>query len=160
MLKSEYDDNLIIFWSGHGNDIKPHNLLWGQKEEITGEYMKRLLSSMKNNGKYRKLLFVVEACYAGGIAKSCEGIEGLLFFTSANEFEQSFGDIHDNNLNVYRSNRFSKSFINKVRNNNHSYITDIYYSTFKETMGSHVTLYNYKNFGNIYYSNIGEFIIK
>ena len=111
-----------------------------------------------DNGKFRKLLFIIEACYAGNVAKQCEGIEGLLLLTSANESEQSFGDNFNHQLNTLMSNSFTKSLLNNINANNNLSLKDLYYNTFNETIGSHVTVYNYKNYGNMYTNRIGEYI--
>ncbi|MBO5698623.1 MAG: hypothetical protein J6R79_01275 [Bacteroidaceae bacterium] len=37
-------------------------------------------------------------------------------------------------------------------------IRDLYYDTFAKTMGSHVTLYNVENFGNIFLNYVSEFL--
>ena len=158
VLKSNYNDNVIIFWSGHGSDLRPHNLLWSNDVQITGDYMSKLISKMKDNGKFRKFLFIIEACYAGNVAKQCEGIEGLLLLTSANESEQSFGDNFNHQLNTLMSNSFTKSLLNNINANNNLSLKDLYYNTCNETIGSHVTVYNYKNYGNMYTNRIGEYI--
>ena len=36
-------------------------------------------------------------------------------------------------------------------------IKDLYSETFSMTMGSHVTLYNVGNFGNVYFNYVGDY---
>ena len=50
---------------------------------------------MNEAGKYRKILFSMDACYSGSIGEACEGIPGVLFITAANAVETSKADMKD-----------------------------------------------------------------
>lgn len=157
VIESEGGDNIFVFWSGHGI---PGSMYWNENPYgITGEKLKKTLLQMAEKASYRKLLMMTEACYSGGVMQACEGIPGMLFITAANGEETSKADIFSGELKVWMSNRFTSTFIQQIRENPTVSLRDLYYRLFINTVGSHVMVYNAHNFGNIYSSDISEFII-
>lgn len=155
VLKSGAEDNVLLFISGHGIQ---NVLQWGNDDKtMSGNFMRDMFNQMSELKKYRKLLCVMENCYSGSVAKKCEGIPGILFMTAANEFESSKALFFDNKRNTYLSNSFSSSFIKALEQVENSSIRDFYYETYNMTMGSHVSLYNVENFGNIYLNSMHDF---
>lgn len=155
VLKSGAGDNVLLFISGHGIQ---NVLQWGNDDKtMSGNFMRDMFNQMSELKKYRKLLCVMENCYSGSVAKKCEGIPGILFMTAANEFESSKALFFDNKRNTYLSNSFSSSFIKALEQVENSSIRDFYYETYNMTMGSHVSLYNVENFGNIYLNSMHDF---
>lgn len=147
VLNTNEGDNIFFFWSGHG---KPNCLLFGDDEKtLTGEFMHNLFSEMYEEKRYRKICAFIETCYAGSVAKECEGIPGILFMTAANEFETSKAFNFDIELNTYTSNSFTISLYDQLEYGSYISIKDLYYTVFDQTVGSHVTIYNAKNFGSL-----------
>ena len=56
------------------------------------------------------------------------------------------------------SNRFTNTFIEQIGANQSIGMRDLYYRLFINTVGSHVMVYNAQNYGNLYTSNMSEFI--
>lgn len=157
VLETGIHDNILLFISGHGLD---NILMWGDDNStMNGNYVRGIFQEMHNLQRYRNILCVMETCYSGSVAKKCEGIPGILFMTAANEYESSKAIYFDNNRNTYLSNSFTTSFIRAIDDDDNMSIRDFYYETYNMTMGSHVSLYNVKNFDNLYTSNIYDFII-
>lgn len=149
-------DNILIFWSGHG---LPGELCWGERPEgFTTEMAMGLFRAMQARQCYRKVLGFIETCYSGSVLKASEGIPGMLFFTSANENETSKADLFSHDMNTYLSNRFSRIFIERITEQNDIPLRELYLSMFKNTLGSHVMIYNAKNFDNIYKCSMKEFL--
>lgn len=156
VLESGKQDNVFVFWSGHG---VPGAMCWrNEKHVITSEMLRNTLLEMNESGRYRKLLMMVEACYSGGIMKKCEGVPGALFITAAGEEETSKADIFNSELGVWMSNRFTSTFIEQISENSALSLRDLYYRLFINTVGSHVMVYNAVNFGSLYLSDMSEFI--
>jgi len=61
---------------------------------------------------------------------------------------------------VWMSNRFTMTFQDCIKENPRMSMRELYYKLFVNTVGSHVTLFNTYNFGNLYKDNIGEFFGK
>ena len=78
--------------------------------------------------------------------------------TAANAIESSKADVHDRDLGVYLSNAFSRTFRRTVETFPHITIYDLYRELFKTTQGSHVSIYNQKQYGSVYTEDMGEFL--
>ena len=107
--------------------------------------------------QYRKMFAIIETCYSGAVAQGCNGIPGLLLMTAANPYEPSKADGYDDELQVYLSNSFSSSILSHFDRNPKSMIYDLYLHAFDKTLGSHVTVYNAGNYGNLYLNSISEY---
>ena len=156
VLETTENDNLFIFWSGHGT---PGALCWNDNERaITGNMLSSAFSQMHTAHAYRKVLMMVEACYSGSVMEQCTGIPGMLFITAANGDETSKADVFSESLKVWMSNRFTSTFIQQITDNRGIAMRDLYYRLFINTVGSHVMVYNAASFGNLYNSDMNEFI--
>ena len=119
-----------------------------------------MLETMHEEKKYRKLFFVMETCFSGSVAESCEGIPGVLMMTAANESETSKADMFDNELGVYLSNGFTRAFQTKIFEQPNVVLRDLFYYVVNQTTGSHASLYNYTNYGDIYSEYLGEMVCR
>ena len=156
VIESTDKDNILIFWSGHGTQAE---LCWG--DEFMGvrkEMVSNTLKQMAKEKKYRKMLFLIEACYSGSIVKDIQ-IPGALFITAANDKETSKADNFSNQLGVWMTNRFTYGLREQLETNMSVPLRDLYYRLFINTIGSHVMVYNTANFGNIHMNNISEFFL-
>ena len=149
-LGSTKNDNVLFFWSGHGSQ---YGWEWRNTETLTAEYVREMFSAMQ----YRKMFAIIETCYSGAVAQGCNGIPGLLLMTAANPYEPSKADGYDDELQVYLSNSFSSSILSHFDRNPKSMIYDLYLHAFDKTLGSHVTVYNAGNYGNLYLNSISEY---
>ena len=96
-LPSSPNDNIIIFWCGHG---VRNSLAWGSNGDVYGTDIRDMVEKMQ----YRKLLFVLDACYSGTIGEACEGLPGVLVMTAANADEPSKADMMDPEMGIWLSN--------------------------------------------------------
>lgn len=154
VLGSDSTDNVLFFWSGHGNP----NTLYMNETKFPANAVKRMLTEMHAKRKYRKLFFVIEACYSGSVAHACTGIPGMLFMTAANESETSKADIVDKELKTYLSNGFTRGFLEKIRGDHKVNIYELYKHVATQTVGSHAKLYNIPNFGSVSETSMEEFL--
>jgi len=149
------NDNVIMFWCGHGSR---NTLMWGSKAYVHGDDMKSLVSRLNAENRYRKLMFVLDACYSGTIGEACEEIPGVLVFTAAHSNESSKADVFDRDLNVWLSNGFTRTFRDEVTANPDITLRELYYKTVRGTKGSHPRIYNASNYGNMYHETLREFL--
>lgn len=155
VLESEANDNVIMFWCGHGN---AYSLAWGSHESISGNELSKSISAMRNNGKFRKMFFALDACYSGTIGVACTGIPGLAVMTAANPFETSKASMKDLNMGIWLSNGFTRAFQDAIDENNAISIRDLYYVCARHTVGSHAMMYNIENYGNAFLNNMAEYL--
>lgn len=160
VLNSQNQDNVLFVWSGHGS---PGVLHWDEnRQSITGKYLSDIFNEMYSCGKYRKLFGIIEACYGGSVASKCEGTPNLLLMTAANDKETSKAELYSTLWETYLTNSFTASVINTIqkKSDNKMSIKDFYSEVFNDTMGSHVTLYNVNNFGNVFFNYVDEYFYK
>lgn len=159
VLQSDSLDNVLFFWSGHGNS----GTLYMNETKFPALAVKRMLDTMKANGKFRKMFFVIEACYSGSVAQTCEGEgrKGVLFLTAANASETSKADILDKNLGkhgTYLSNGFTRGFLQMIDEKPGVDLSELYYFVASQTVGSHARMYNIQNFGSVHKTSMEEFL--
>ena len=156
VIESTENDNIFIFWSGHGT---PGAMCYSDEQyALSGSNLSAALRQMAEEKRYRKLLMMVEACFSGGVLEQCVGIPGMLFITAANGDETSKADIFNEQLKVWMSNRFTSTFIEQITADRAIAMRDLYYRLFINTVGSHVMVYNDDNYGNLYQASMTEFI--
>lgn len=155
VLDSSSGDNVFVFWSGHGDT----DVLNYGKHLFTAMHLQGIITRMKEKGMFRKLFFVIEACFSGSVAEYCEGTEGVLFMTAANNAESSKADMKDPQLNVWLSNGFTRAFQSKVTENPTVSLRDLFYHVATQTVGSHAGIYNHSKYGNVYTESMWEYMV-
>ena len=151
VLSPDDDDNVLIFWSSHGD---PGSLDFGKSQ--TMDYGR--LSNIIAGTPHRKLLMAVEACYSGGLGEACEGLPGCLFITAANPYETSHADVWSEQVGVFLSNGFTRGFLEAIGDDPAISLRDLYYTMARNTSGSHVKVYNAPNYGNVYINTMSEYL--
>lgn len=154
VLSSSECDNVLVFWCGHGNYGR---LAWG-KRDIDAREICDILAEMSVAGNFRKILFSIDACYSGSIGETCTGIPGVLFLTAANARETSKADMKDSEMGIWLSNGFTRAFQETIDETPAISLRDLYYSLARHTVGSHATIYNAENFGNLSRNSMSEFL--
>ncbi len=156
VISADSDDNVFVYWSGHGS---VGQLEWlKQHEGFTRELAAETFEAMYKKKCYRKALFMIEACHSGSVFDAIVGYSGMLAFTAARANETSQADVYDYDLDIWLSNQFTRTFQNSVFNDQQICLRDLYYKLFINTVGSHVTLFNDRLYGNLYKSSIGEYL--
>lgn len=155
VISSGEQDNVLVFWSGHGTQ---GSLSWGDDDGFSHRQAAELFDALHQQRKYRKMLWFVETCYAGSVAKACEGIPGILCMTASGEWETSKPDIPYKS--VWLSNRFTYSLLSELTARPEISLRELYYSLFRTTIGSHVQVYNEKNYGSVYRNTLKEYLQK
>jgi ABC-type branched-subunit amino acid transport system substrate-binding protein len=155
VLQTGSQDNVIVFWCGHGNY---GHLAWGSDNTVTGEEVADIFRRMKEQGRFRKLLMAVDACYSGSIGEACEDIAGMLSVTAATPYEPSKADMKDLTMGIWLSNAFTRVFQETIDEDPSISIRDLYYYLARATTGSHVTVYNAEAYGNLVHNTMSEFL--
>ena len=162
--------DVFFFWSGHGGSNE--GPLWGN-EDARGfgiNRIKDIITQMAGTApegspdgnapgtqSYRRLMLAIETCFSGLWGEALTGLPNVLVLTAATGRETSKADVHDRELGVYLSNAFARTFRRQVNANNRVTIYDLYRQLFRTTTGSHVSIYNQKNYGSVYSETMSEF---
>ena len=152
VLESDADDNVFVFWSGHGS---PGYLVFGNSK-ISREQIEDCLTEMEKVGNYRQSIWFVESCYSGSVAKAADNHNHIIAFTAAGEDESSKGDEYNPNWKVWMSNRFSATLQDCMKSNPKMALSELYYRLFQSTVGSHVHIYGIKGYGSLYNHTLEE----
>ncbi len=156
VISADSTDNVFLFWSGHGS---PGQLEWlDRKDGFTRDLAEKTFKAASEKKCYRKMLCMIETCYAGSVFPAVEGLPGILAFTASGANETSKADVRNNDLRVWMSNRFTMTFQDCIESNPQMCLRDLYYKLFTNTVGSHVILFNANHYGNLYKNSIGEFL--
>ena len=161
VLDSSQGDNVLVFWSGHGSPGDEGGsgcLNWSSDEELSADAAGELLREASSEGRFRKMLWLIEACYSGGIGQVSEGVPGVLCITAADPYETSKADVWSTALQVWMSNRFTSTLHESIASNPEISLRDLYYRLFINTVGSHVMIYNTANYGSLYSETLGEYL--
>lgn len=146
---------MIVFWCGHGSR---NQLAWGSDRSVYGYQVRDILQAMNEEQRYRKILFVMDACYSGSIGEACTGIPGALFMTAANAYESSKADMKDPEMGIWLSNGFTRAFQEAIDETPDISLSDLYYKLARQTIGSHATVYNVEHYGNMYSNTMKEYL--
>lgn len=157
VIRADADDNVLIFWSGHGTS---KGMNWMRTGLFTQARADALFSALEEAGAYRRLLWLAETCYSGGVACAVEGHRGMLAITAANANETSKADEHDLETDIWLSNRFTATLHDCLTTDASISMRDLYYRLFQNTVGSHVCVFGAEGYGNLYTSTMGEFVGK
>ncbi len=166
VLPRDAGQNVLLFWSGHGrskatngiDEMAWRDLPTGQG--MTASLLSETLQQMADQKQFRQMLVCLEPCYSANMGKALEGIPGVLAICSAGAYEQSFADSWSNDLNVWMCDRFSRNLVGHVSENPDGTYRDLYLYCAQHTLGSHVGIYNYTNFGNLYTTSPKDFFVK
>lgn len=148
------NDNVLLYWSGHGYKS---TVMWGD-DEFAFATLADTFRQMQRQGKFRKMLCFVETCYSGSLGEAAEGTPGLLVMTAANSQETSKTYLYSTQLATWLTNRFTYALLQRLEDNPDVKLRDLYVSLFDEVLGSHVTVYNYKYYGDMSECSMSEFL--
>ena len=161
VLNTDDKTNILMFWSGHGCLAATHKVngfTWGGKEGLFSESdFRSTLEQMHSQGRYRKMLLLLEPCYSRNMARQADEIPGILAIASANGNESSFADFHSFELSVWMSDRFSNNLVTTLSEKPDQNYRELYEYLYTHTLGSHVYVENSYWFGNLCKTTLGEF---
>lgn len=163
VLDTDDQSNVLVFWSGHGclkYTRKSDGFIWRGTEVFSDSEFRETLVSMNTQGRYRKMLMLLEPCYSRIMATQANNIPGILSFASAAANESSFADFHSAELGTWMSDRFTNNLVNTLSEKPDQTYKELYEYLYTHTLGSHVYVENSYWFGNLCKTRIGEFIMK
>jgi len=158
VIHPDSTSNIFLFWSGHGGS--QDGPLWGNEDAKTyfgTERIHNIVTQMNAANHYRRMMLAVETCYSGKWGEALTQLPDVLVLTAANPNETSKADVFDQQLGVYLSNAFSRTFRSKVGSWSGITLYDLYRDLYKTTTGSHVTIYNHQQYGSVYTETMNDF---
>ena len=166
VLPVDAGQNVLFFWSGHGHNKAINGIdemVWrdlSAGKGMTAGLLSETLRAMADGQQFRQVLVCLEPCYSANICEALKGIPGVLAICSSGPYEQSFADSWSNELGVWMCDRFSRNLVGHVSTKPDGTYRDLYLYCAQHTLGSHVGIYNYTNFGNLYTTGPKDFFVK
>lgn len=156
VISADADDNVLFFWSGHGESGQ---LNWlDEKTGLTRERALYMFNEAHRNQCYRKMLCLVETCHANSVFEVVNGMPGILALTASKTNETSKPDIYNEDMEMWMTNRFTLTLQDCLTENPNISLRDLYYRLYINTIGSHVSIINSANYGNVYNNTVAEFL--
>lgn len=156
VLSTTTNDNIFMFTSGHG---APQGMVLeaGIFESLTPQYWKTVFEAMHQSNNYRQVFWSLEACYSGAIGELIS-TPGVMLMTGANPYETSKANFYDSEIKVWLADKFAYSINNTISESSENVFHEVYEKSYLYVNGSHVSFYNYQNFGNIYETKLSDFV--
>jgi len=157
VIKSKAKDKIFVYYSDHGGP----GILGMVDDEIHAEDLSKTLSKMSSNNKFGKLVFFVEACYAGSMFDSTiEEDENIFVMTASDPNESSYACYYDDKRDTYLADEFSSAWMHIVQSEFSSDASSmslhrLYERTRTNTTESHVEEYGDLDIGS---SKVRDFI--
>ncbi|MFH1522357.1 MAG: C13 family peptidase [Patescibacteria group bacterium] len=153
VLASGSKDNVFLYIVDHG---LPGAVFFNNDKKLTADDLNKTVEAMQANKKYRQLFIMVDTCFGESVGEKISA-PNVLYFSGANKTEPSFGAEYDPKLKQWLADEFTNKTLKAIANNPEIEIEALYYESYNNVIGSHVTLSNYANFGDIK-TPISEFI--
>ena len=156
VMPSSSTDNIFIFTSGHG--LPEGIVLEGNKiDTLTPEFWQSVFENMNQKKNYRQVFWALESCYSGKIGKAIN-TPGVMLMTGANPYETSKALFYDSEQKAWLADKFAYSVNKSISQSPRLKFNELYERSYSYVNGSHVSFYNYQNFGNIYELALNDFI--
>jgi glycosylphosphatidylinositol transamidase (GPIT) subunit GPI8 len=153
--------NVFFFWSGHGGSKE--GPLWGNEDTskyFGSQLISNTIAQMNQNGQYRRMMLAIETCFSGQWGEAITGTPDVLVITAATPNETSKADLYDDDLGVYLSNAFARTFRNVLNRSADIPIYNLYSVLYRATTGSHVSIYNQQQYGSVYTETMSDYFPK
>jgi len=156
VFNTQPTDNIFILTSGHGT---PQGIVLegNNHSSLTPTFWKSVFETMQQKQNFRQVFWAIEACYSGKIGEAIS-TPGVMLMTGANPYETSKAYLYDSNIKVWLADKFAYSINNAISAAPNLLFSELYERCFSFANGSHISFYNYQNFGNIYQLRLTDFI--
>ena len=135
-LETTEEDDIFIYYDDHGAPgvlcVPTYN-----GPEIYADQISAAIDQMKKDKKFRRILFVIEACYSGSVATNISG-SGVYVVSAAGPQQSSFSAQWDQELRTFRTNEFTQYFLQSAQEKPDGKILDVVNEASKKTIHSHV----------------------
>lgn len=164
VIESTANDNVYAFFVGHGN---PEGMLVGGRKAgqtqqsgltvVLPQDLADTVQTMFDESRYRRLFVAVETCH-GGIMGTQLHSPGAVLFAGANPSESSLGANYDKDLKSWLADQFAYQLFVQGATTPSPTLDALYQRLYQTVGGSHVTVYNSGQFGELDTVALQEFL--
>lgn len=150
-LPTTNEDYVFIYFDNHGFQGV---LGTPDYKYIYADKLAQVFLDASQHNIYKKVLFVIEACYSGSVAQViAKNTPNLAVITAANAKESSYAAIYDSQMGVYLSNEFTNYFIEVIDDIPSMTVGDLYTNLQNHTVQSHVCYFGDESMQDVPLSN-------
>jgi glycosylphosphatidylinositol transamidase (GPIT) subunit GPI8 len=153
VITSTETDDVYVFIVGHGGD----GGVGVGYDLLTPDALRGALAGLHAQNRYRRVLVEIESCH-GGVMGAALDVPGVLLISGANPFENSLGANYDPELDAWVADQFAYAFHRVAAASPAIDLSDAYEKLYAGVSGSHVSVYNYLNFGDLSEIPLAEFL--
>lgn len=171
--------NVYIYWVGHGGTagiplhaVTAEQGIAGADETLSPTHLREALCTLREEARYRRVLAVIESCYAGafgdaeydGLERGCSTqngdvpLDGVALLTAANSREVSYAGAHDDDVPAWVNDAFSRRFVETATGDPTLSVADLYLDVYQGIAGSHPSLFNADRAGQLTAVGFAEFV--
>lgn len=161
VLKTDENSNILIYWSGHGQEGK----FCFNFEYFTEKQLMNTLKHMYVEDKYRRIFLVTEPCHSGQMISEIEKekLLDILAISSCAPNESSWADYKIQNTlgkDHYMSDSFTNNILKEMKKSNYNIkLRTLFTNLAQSTVGSHVKISNSQYYGSLSQNSPYEFMV-
>jgi ABC-type branched-subunit amino acid transport system substrate-binding protein/glycosylphosphatidylinositol transamidase (GPIT) subunit GPI8 len=163
VIDSGAGDDVLVFVVGHGgrqglflHQSREQDVV-DETEVLTPAMLGATVADMAARGRYRRMLFVVEAC-RGGVLGSALSSDGVLLMSGANPFENSVATHYDPELGQWLADDFASRLAEVATGDSDISLAELYKHLYLRVAGSHVFVANQARFGDARSVPLSDFV--
>lgn len=138
-LKTTENDDIFIYYNDHGAPgllcVPTHN-----GPMVYADQLNKILEEMQAKKMFRRIFFVIEACYSGSVARNIS-VPNVFVLTAAGPAQSSYSADWDDTVSAFLSNEFTKQFVHYILENPKEMIINAVNYISQHVVRSHVTAF-------------------
>ncbi|KAH0786856.1 Clan CD, family C13, asparaginyl endopeptidase-like cysteine peptidase [Histomonas meleagridis] len=138
-LETTDKDDIFIYFNDHGAPgllCVPAN----NGPLLYADQLDKVLKEMYEQKKFRRIFFVIEACYSGSVARNIS-VPNVFVLSAAGPSQSSYSADWDDEVDAFLSNEFTKHFVKFILEQPKAKIIDAVNYVSQNVLRSHVTAY-------------------
>jgi ABC-type branched-subunit amino acid transport system substrate-binding protein len=163
VIESTANDDVFVFWVGHGGDggvLVGDSAQAGQGTEgqfITPFALARAVQAKFDAHGFRQMVIALDACHGGVMGEALQ-IPGVVLLAGASPHESSFASNFDSSTNVWHADAFAWAIASRIEAAPDASIASLYAGVYADVRGSHPRMYNAAGFGQAATVTIGAIL--
>ncbi len=158
VIESTQSENVLVFFVSHGgtDGVYFDTANYSGGTALSPEALADAVDEMVDRGGYRRMFIAVEACHGGTMGTLLDA-PGVLLAAAANPYENSLGANYDPALRAWLADQFAYQLYLTAADAPETTFLEFYEDVYLRVNGSHVTVYNAADFGDVSEIALEEF---
>lgn len=157
VLETDDQSNVLLYIVDHG---APGSISFQSDTvdlRLDAPRLAQIVDTMRRRRRFRQMLVVTEVCYGESMAAQIK-TPGVLYLTGAGPNEETFATNYESDTGVWLADEFTYQTLQAVSREPTITIASLYRTVYERVAGSHVTIENQRNFGDVYTTQMSDFL--